>query len=171
MHALRAEAREVRALVRTPERGARLAGLGVELAAGDVTDAASVYAAAEGCTHVVHLVAIIRGRPADFQRVMVDGFRTVLSAAKRGRRLAGRPDERARHRAKTRKTSSPTSRRSGRWSAIVIESGLEHVIFRPSFVFGRDGGALPTFIRQVKLSPVVTVIGNGASALRADLDR
>ncbi len=43
----------------------------------------------------------------------------------------------------------------------LVESGLEHVIFRPSFVFGRDGGALPTFIRQVKLSPVVTVIGNG----------
>jgi NADH dehydrogenase len=35
------------------------------------------------------------------------------------------------------------------------------VIFRPSFVFGSDGGALPTFIRQVKLSPVVTVIGPG----------
>ena len=28
-------------------------------------------------------------------------------------------------------------------------------------MFGRDGGALPTFIRQVKLSPVVTVIGDG----------
>ena len=40
-----------------------------------------------GCTHVVHLVAILRGRPADFQRVMVDGFRNVLSAARgRGRR-------------------------------------------------------------------------------------
>jgi NADH dehydrogenase len=43
----------------------------------------------------------------------------------------------------------------------VRASGLEHTIFRPSFVFGRDGGALPTFIRQVKLSPVVTVIGPG----------
>ena len=32
----------------------------------------------------------------------------------------------------------------------VAESGLEHVIFRPSFVFGRDGGALPTFLRQVR---------------------
>jgi uncharacterized protein YbjT (DUF2867 family) len=43
----------------------------------------------------------------------------------------------------------------------VKSSGLEHVIFRPSFVFGSDGGALPTFISQVKLSPVVTVIGPG----------
>ena len=31
----------------------------------------------------------------------------------------------------------------------VRASGLEYVIFRPSFVFGRDGGALPTFMRQV----------------------
>jgi NADH dehydrogenase len=39
------------------------------------------------------------------------------------------------------------------------------VIVRPSFVFGR-GGALPTFIRQVKLSPVVTVIGPGTQRLQ-----
>ena len=39
--------------------------------------------------------------------------------------------------------------------------GLEHTIFRPSFVFGRDGGALPTFMKQVRYSPVVTVIGTG----------
>jgi NADH dehydrogenase len=43
----------------------------------------------------------------------------------------------------------------------LAESGLDHVIFRPSFVFGPGGGALPTFIRQVRLSPVVTVIGSG----------
>ena len=43
----------------------------------------------------------------------------------------------------------------------VKSSGLEYVIFRPSFVFGSDGGALPTFVSQVKLSPVVTVIGPG----------
>jgi len=40
-------------------------------------------------------------------------------------------------------------------------SGLDYVIVRPSFVFGPDGGALPTFVRQVKVSPVVTVIGPG----------
>ena len=43
----------------------------------------------------------------------------------------------------------------------VLESGLEHTIFRPSFIFGPGGGALATFMRQVRLSPVVTVIGSG----------
>ena len=41
------------------------------------------------------------------------------------------------------------------------DSGLEHVIFRPSFVFGRDGGVLPIFVRQVRWSPVTPVIGDG----------
>ena len=35
----------------------------------------------------------------------------------------------------------------------VIGSGLEYTIFRPSFIFGPGGGALATFIRQVRLSP------------------
>jgi uncharacterized protein YbjT (DUF2867 family) len=43
----------------------------------------------------------------------------------------------------------------------VRDSGLEHVVFRPSFVFGKDGGALPLFIRQVRYSPVTPVIGSG----------
>jgi NADH dehydrogenase len=42
-----------------------------------------------------------------------------------------------------------------------VRSGLEYTIVRPSFVFGRDGGALPLFIKQVRYSPVVTVIGSG----------
>ena len=61
VHALRAENRDVRALVRRPERATHLTALGVELATGDVTDPASLAAAVDGCTHVVHLVAIIKG--------------------------------------------------------------------------------------------------------------
>jgi NADH dehydrogenase len=42
----------------------------------------------------------------------------------------------------------------------VVASGLQHTIFRPSFIFGR-GGALKTFVKQVKVAPVVSVIGPG----------
>ena len=48
----------------------------------------------------------------------------------------------------------------------VKASGLEHVIFRPSFVFARSGGVLPTFVRQVRFSPVVTIIGSGRQRLQ-----
>jgi NADH dehydrogenase len=48
----------------------------------------------------------------------------------------------------------------------VKESGLEHVIFRPSFVFGPDGGVLPTFIRLARLAPVTPIIGPGTQRLQ-----
>jgi uncharacterized protein YbjT (DUF2867 family) len=48
----------------------------------------------------------------------------------------------------------------------VRESGLEHVVFRPSFVFGSDGGVLPLFVRQVRWSPVTPVMGSGERQLQ-----
>ena len=38
-------------------------------------------------------------------------------------------------------------------------SGLDHVVFRPSFIFGKDGGLLRQQILVVRLSPVTPVIG------------
>ena len=43
---------------------------------------ASLAPAADGCTHVVHLVAIIKGKPDDFERVMTRGTQNVIAAAK-----------------------------------------------------------------------------------------
>jgi len=43
----------------------------------------------------------------------------------------------------------------------VASAGIEHVVFRPSFVFGKDGGVLPIFLRQVRLAPLTPVIGSG----------
>ena len=161
VHALRAENREVRALVRRPERAARVASLGAEMVTGDVTDPASLRAAAEGCTHVVHLVAILRGRPGDFQRLMIDGFRNVLAAAKAAgvQRVVlmsalggGEP------------TGAHVPYFAAKWQEEhdLADSGLEHVIFRPSFVFGPDQGALPLFVGQVRALPVVPVVGDGS---------
>jgi NADH dehydrogenase len=45
-------------------------------------------------------------------------------------------------------------------------SGLEHVIFRPSFVFGRNGGILPTFRKLAKLTPVTPIIGSGEQRIQ-----
>ena len=46
------------------------------------------------------------------------------------------------------------------------ESGLDHVIFRPSFVFGRDGGVLPTFVRLARYAPVTPIVGPGTQRLQ-----
>ena len=159
VHALRAEGRDVRALVRRPESGAHLASLGVELVAGDVTDAASLAAAADGCTQVIHLVGILKGKPGDFERVMTHGTQNVIAAAK------GAGIERfvlmsALGTTVTTKDVVPYFGAKFAMEQDTVASGLEYTIFRPSFVFGR-GGALATFMKQVRYSPVVSVIGSG----------
>jgi uncharacterized protein YbjT (DUF2867 family) len=164
VHALRTEGRDVRALVRRPDRGAHLASLGVELAVGDVTDAASVSAAAEGCTHVVHLVAILKGKPHDFERVLTGGTRNVIAAAKNAgiERLVLMS---ALGTTSTTKDLVPYFGAKFAMEQDTVASGLEYTIFRPSFVFGR-GGALATFMKQVRYSPVVTVIGSGRQQIQ-----
>ena len=74
--------KRVRALVRGTKGAAALEGVECELAVGDVTDEAAVAAAVDGCDAVVHLVAIIHGRPADFERVIAGGARNVVAAAR-----------------------------------------------------------------------------------------
>jgi uncharacterized protein YbjT (DUF2867 family) len=165
IHALRARETPVRALVRDPARASRLTAWGVEPAVGDVTDPASLRAACEGVDAVVHLVAIIRGRPADFDRVMSVGTRNVVEAAQESgvRRFvlasALGLDERS-------KDAVPYFAAKWQMEQAVLESGLEHVIFRPSFVFGRDGGVLPTFVRLARFAPVTPIVGPGRQRLQ-----
>ena len=165
VHALRTRDTPVRALVRDPVHAGRLTAWGVDLAVGDVTDPASLGTACEGVDAVIHLVAIIKGAPADFERVMADGTRNVVAAAQEAgvRRFvlasALGLDERT-------KDAVPYFAAKWEMERAVRESGLEHVIFRPSFVFGRDGGVLPTFIRLARLAPLTPIIGPGTQRLQ-----
>ncbi|HEX6951879.1 MAG TPA: complex I NDUFA9 subunit family protein [Gaiellaceae bacterium] len=165
VHALRAQDTPVRALVRKPSRASRLAAWGAELAPGDVTDPTSLRAACEGVDTVVHLVAIIKGAPEDFERVMAQGTRNVVAAAQEAgaRRFvlasALGLDERS-------KDAVPYFAAKWEMEKAVRESGLDHVIFRPSFVFGRDGGVLPTFIRLARFAPVTPIVGSGKQRLQ-----
>jgi uncharacterized protein YbjT (DUF2867 family) len=162
---LRTEERPVRCLVRDPERGRALAAWGCELTRGDVTDPESVRRAAEGCEVVVHLVAILQGKPEDFERVMVQGTRHVVEAAQAagaGRFVLmsalGTSEE--------TKDLSPYFGAKWRMEQLVKEAELDHVIFRPSLIFGPGGGALKTFSRVVRLSPVIPVFGDGRQRLQ-----
>jgi uncharacterized protein YbjT (DUF2867 family) len=164
VHALRAHGNDVRALVRHPERAGHLTTLGVELVRGDVTDPESLRAALDGCTQVVHLVAILTGTPADFDRVMTQGTHSLVAAAVEAGverfvlMSALGTDER---------TKDLVPYFGAKWAMEreVEGSGLAYTTFRPSFVFGK-GGALPTFVKQVRYSPVVTVIGNGKQRIQ-----
>ncbi|HEY7691379.1 MAG TPA: complex I NDUFA9 subunit family protein [Gaiellaceae bacterium] len=165
VHALRAENRPVRCLVRKPVKAATLRSWGCEVVQGDVTDAESLGRAAEGCETVVHLVAIIAGSRADFERVMVEGTRRLVGAAQAAgvRRFVLMS---ALGVSEQTKTLVPYYAAKWAMESTVRESGLEHVVFRPSFVFGRDGGVLPLFVRQVRWSPVTPVLGAGERQLQ-----
>ena len=135
-----------------------------------MTDSESLRRAAQGVDAVVHLVAIRQGREEQFQRVMVDGTRDLLAAAREagvGRFVhmsaLGTSEE----------TQDLVPYYRAKWlqEGLVRESGLEHVIFRPSFVFGRDGGILPTFRKLAKVAPVTPIVGSGQAADPADLGR
>ena len=165
VHALRVRDVAVRALVRDPRRASRLAAWGVEVVRGDVTDAASLRDACADVDAVVHLVSIIKGSRADFERVMTEGTRNVVAAAKEAdvRRFvltsALGLDERSRE-------AVPYFAAKWQMERAVEQSGLEHTILRPSFVFGRDGGALPTFVRLARFAPVTPIVGTGEQRLQ-----
>jgi uncharacterized protein YbjT (DUF2867 family) len=166
-HALRERDLPVRALVRRPsDRAATtLAAWGAELVQGDMTDAESIRRAVEGCDTVVHLVAIRQGNAERFRRVMEEGTRDLVAASQAAgvRRFVlmsalGTSEE--------TKDLVPYYHAKWEQEQTVRGSGLEHVIFRPSFVFAKDGGILPTFRRLARLTPVTPIIGSGQQRIQ-----
>jgi uncharacterized protein YbjT (DUF2867 family) len=165
VHALRARSVAVRALVRDRRRASRLEAWGVELVEGDVSDPVALRAACAGADVVVHLVAIIKGSRAVFERVMQEGTRNLVAAAEQAgvRRFvlmsALGVDERS-------KDAVPYFAAKWAMEQTVKGSSLEHVIFRPSFVFGKGGGVLPTFVRLARFAPVTPIVGDGTRRLQ-----
>ena len=165
-HALRERDLPVRCLVRKPSSSPAqsLAAWGCELVQGDVTDAQSLRRAVEGCDTVVHLVAIRQGSQEKFERVMEQATRDLVAAAKEAAvqrfvlmSALGTSEE----------TKDLVPYFHAKWAneQAVASSGLEHVIFRPSFIFG-DGGILMTFKRLARVAPVTPIIGSGKQRIQ-----
>lgn len=158
--ALAARGKPVRCLV----RGGESPREGVEAAAGDMTDGDSLRRAAEGCDVVVHLVAGKLGLPEEFQRKMSQATKDLIGAAKEAgvQRFVLMSslgtDER---------TAGLTAYSRAKWEAqqALQASGLEWTVFKPSFVFGADGGMLPSF-KKLARGPVIVVPGNGKRRLQ-----
>jgi NADH dehydrogenase len=130
-----------------------------------MTNTVSLGHAVEDVDAVVHLVAIRQGREEQFRRIMEQGTRDLVEAAKTAgaRRFVlmsalGTSDE----------TKDLVPYYHAKWDMeqTVKASGLEHVIFRPSFVFGSGGGILPTFRRLAKLTPVTPIVGSGEQRIQ-----
>jgi uncharacterized protein YbjT (DUF2867 family) len=165
VHELRRRELPVRCLVRDVRNGAKLSAWGCELVEGDVTDRSSLARAAAGVETVVHLVAIRQGKPEQFQRVMVEGTRNLLSVA------ADAGVRRFVHMSAlgtSEQTKDLVPYYGAKWEMelLVRSAGMPHVIFRPSFIFAPDGGILPTFAKLAKLTPVTPIIGSGRQRIQ-----
>ena len=150
---------EVRRLVR-PGPKSRPSGLpAVHFVTGDITDPESLKAACDGVDMVVHTVAIIRekGR-ATFQSINVGGTRNVVEAAEQSgvrkivhlSAIGAGPDPKY-----------PYLRSKWEGEEAVINSGLRHVVLRPSLVFGPGDEFINALAATIRVGPVVPFIGSG----------
>jgi uncharacterized protein YbjT (DUF2867 family) len=165
VHELRRRDLSVRCLVRDARKATKLSAWGCELAKGDVTDSASLARAAAGADTVIHLVAIRQGKQEQFRQIMVEGTRDLLRVANEAgvRRFVHMSAL-----GTTERTKDLVPYYGAKWEMeqLVRSAGIPYVIFRPSFVFGSDGGILPTFVKLARLTPVTPIVGTGRQRIQ-----
>jgi len=162
VRALADKGHDLKLLVRDSTRSRELPGRPV---VGEMTNNASLRTAVEGVDAVVHLVAIRQGSKEQFEHVMEHGTSELVAAAKNAgvatfvlMSALGTDED----------TKDLVPYYHAKWEEeqAVKGSGLEHVIFRPSFIFARDGGILPTFRKLARVTPVTPIIGSGEQKIQ-----
>jgi NADH dehydrogenase len=139
---------------------------GVEQLEGDVTRLESFAVELSGCDAVINLIGIIREFPSQgitFDRLHVQATANMLEAARRAgvkrylqmSALGTRPD-------------AVSTYHQTKWQAeeLVRNSALEWTIFRPSLIFGPHDAFINMLAAQLKLAPVMPVIGSGTYRLQ-----
>jgi nucleoside-diphosphate-sugar epimerase len=159
----------VRALARSERAAERVRSLGAEPVMGDLDGPASLETGAEGCGVAFHAAAKVEdwGDPADYERLNVRGTQNVIDACRAAgvRRLvhvgteaalmAGEPlvnvDETAPLRPDSRALYSSSKAKAEQLVRDANGHGLETVVVRPRFVWGRgDTTLLPALIEMVR---------------------
>jgi len=150
----------LKCLVRTPEKGLRLKGRGIEFHAGDITDRESLQGALKGVDTVVHLVGIMEGSPEDFKKVHVEGTKNLLEVA-----LSSGIKTFFYQSALGASIKGDTSYEKTKAMAeeLVKASGIPYIIFRPSLIIGKIDGFTKRLMEVIKSLPVVPVPGKGNS--------
>ncbi|MHB0867270.1 MAG: complex I NDUFA9 subunit family protein [Thermoleophilia bacterium] len=141
------------------EAAIQLKELGAKLAVGDILDADSLVAGAAGCQAVMHLVGIIfERRGAGFDEIHIQGTYNALAAAS----LAGATRFIHMSALGTGPDATGGYHRT-KWAAeqTVRASGLDYTILRPSTIYGRGGEFTHMLASQIRVLPIVPVIGNG----------
>jgi nucleoside-diphosphate-sugar epimerase len=169
----------VRALARSDAAAERVRERGAEPVRGDIGDRASLEAAAAGSEVAFHSAAKVEdwGDPAEFERLNVGGTANVLAACRAAgvRRLvhvsteaalmAGEPlvnvDEDAPLRPDSPALYSSSKARAEQLVRAANGDGLETVVIRPRFVWGRGDTTLLPAITELVRSRRFRWIGGG----------
>jgi nucleoside-diphosphate-sugar epimerase len=169
----------VRALARSDASAGAVREHGAEPVRGDLDDPASMAAGAAGCEVAFHCAAHLGdwGSRADFERGNVQGTRNALAAARQAgvRRfvhvgteaalLAGEPlievDERAPLRFDSPALYSSSKARAEEAVLEANRNGLETVVVRPRFVWGRGDTTLLPIMTEMVRSGRFAWIGGG----------
>lgn len=164
VEALSCAGHHVRALVHMASRAHMLSPYDVEIVHGDVLDPDSLERACHGAHAVIHLVAAIRESGDEtFQRVNYQGTRNILEAA------ASAGVRRIVHASAIGATSDPAfPYLHSRWMAEqeTIQNPIAHTIVRFSIGFGEGDEFINVLAAQVKLSPIVPVVGDGRTMMQ-----
>ncbi len=184
---LRQDGRDVRALVRRSSDTSFLESIGVQTAAGDVTDPASIAGAMDGVQTVYHAAARVGdwGPWQEFVDVTIRGTRNMIEAAARAgvERLVhissisayGHPDGEG----LVLDESAPLGQGLHKWSyysrakveaekliwGAHAKGDIAVTVIRPSWLYGeRDRASMPRLIRAMR-SGKAKLIGDGANRL------
>ena len=184
---LRSEGWDVHALARSELAAARVRELGAEPAMGDLGDRDAMRAGAEGCEFAFHAAAKVEdwGDPADFERLNVRGTQNVTDACREAgvRRLVhvgteaalmvGQPLINVDESAPLRPDSAAlySSSKAKAEQLVRDADGLETVVVRPRFVWGRgDTSLLPTIIEMVTSGRFRWIGGGGQLSATTHID-
>jgi len=166
---LRSEGHSVKALARSGEAAERVRARGAEPVRGDLGEADSMRAGAEGCELAFHAAAMLGdwGTPEEFEQGNVVGTQNALAACAQagvGRfvhvgteaaLIAGEPlvnvDETVPLRPDSRALYSSTKARAEQAVRSASRDGFETVVVRPRFVWGvGDTTLLPVMVDMVR---------------------
>jgi NADH dehydrogenase len=147
----------------------------VEQVTGDVTRLESFAESLAGCDAVINLVGIIREVPSrgiTFEKMHVTATANMLAAAARSgiRRYLQMS-------ALGTRAAAVSAYHRTKWRAeeLVRESALDWTIFRPSLIYGPHDAFINMLAAQLRLAPVMPVIGSGSYRLQpihaADVSR
>jgi nucleoside-diphosphate-sugar epimerase len=174
-----AEGWDVHALVRSEASAQKVTALGAKAIAGDLADVPSMAVGAQYCEIAFHCAAHLGdwGTREEFERGNVQGTRNALAAARQAglRRfvhvgteaalLAGKPlvevDERAPLRFDSPALYSSTKARAEEAVIEANHNGLETVVVRPRFVWGRGDTTLLPLLTDAVRSGRFAWIGGG----------